>query len=54
MLGMLEEFERSAGMEVNVDKWATASYATDAQGYRCSIDVASRTRLGFEGKVSGA
>jgi hypothetical protein len=44
MLGKLEEFERWAGMEVNVDKCATASYAMDAQGHRCTIEHPVRIR----------
>jgi hypothetical protein len=40
MLGKLEELERWSGMEVNVDKCATASYAMDEHGHRCAIERA--------------
>jgi hypothetical protein len=38
MLGKLEEFESWAGMEVNVDKCAIASFRIDVQGHRCGIE----------------
>jgi hypothetical protein len=37
MLGKLEEFERWSGMEINVNKCATASYAMDEYAHRCTI-----------------